>query len=132
MDSLLKETGLKSEAVSKPLEQDIVIEDKPVGFAPEVSNDDIQKERTRKDEVQDFDLKVALAFQRGQKWMEVPKHLLVTICQGVYPVCGYICWKNVKVCELGEAERLAKKDGESAFEKAFPKETDTKVRSTGY
>jgi len=119
---LLKEKDRKSEAISAPLESESPEVKEPVGF----SEEEVKKEVKRENEIENFETKIAIAARNGQKWMEVPKNILVNLCRGEYPKSGYIIWKNVKVCEMGRAEELAKKDGETAFERVFPGET-TKV-----
>lgn len=102
------------------------LEDSPVGYVDAPTDDDAKNLQGINDQIRDFDAKVILARNKGQKWMEVPKHLLSVLCGGEYPEVGYICWKNVKVCEIGCAEKLAQKDGETAFSRAFPN-SDMKV-----
>ena len=118
MDKLLKEKSQDS-AVSAPLDSDLPEDSTPVGF----TEDEVKNEVSRQNEIENFETRVAIAERKNQKWMEVPKNLLVHICRGNYPKSGYITYKNVKVCEIGKAEELAQSLGQTAFQRAFPGDT---------
>lgn len=77
----------------------------------------------------DLDADVISAVNSGFKWLEVDDEVFSIITKHKEPKCGYIIYKNIKVCREGMAEGLAAQEGMTIHEIVF-KDEAKKMRVT--
>lgn len=72
-----------------------------------------------------LDAAVAYAQAAKAEWIEVDEPVLRHFYKGDIPDVGYYIYKNIKLCLVGKAESLARRDGLTCHEIVFPKDQFT-------